>query len=70
MKIPILFSVNNIILYYNIVAFPNIMAFPIILHKKPMKYFHSENIVCVIGLRKRGKILVPFVLNSDQYRQR
>jgi len=34
-----------------------------------MKYFHSENIVCVMGLRKRGKILFPFVLNSDQYRQ-
>ena len=63
-----IFSVNNIILCY-IVAFPNIMAFPIILHKKPMRYSHSENIVCVMGLRKRGNILVPFVLNSDQYRQ-
>lgn len=27
-----------------------------------MKYFHWENVVCVMGLRKRGKILVPFVL--------
>lgn len=62
MKIPILFSVNNIILCY-------IVAFPIILHKKPMRYSHSENIACVMDLRKRGNILVPFVLHSDQYRQ-
>lgn len=69
MKIPLLNCVNNILLYYNIVAFPNITALPIILHKKPMKYFQSENIVYVMGLRKRGKILVPFVLNCDQYRR-
>lgn len=69
MKIPILCSVNNIILCYNVVAFPNKMTFPIMLHNKSMKYFHSKNTVCVMGLRKRGKFLVTFVLNSDQYRQ-
>lgn len=45
------------------------MAFPIILRKKPMKYFLPEKIVCVVALRKRSTILVPFVLHGDQYRQ-
>lgn len=34
------------------------------LNNKPMKNFHSENILCVMELRKSGNILVPFLLLS------